>query len=465
MEEMYFKFLLDPERKVFTIGYNVSAQSADNSYYDLLASEARLASFVAIAKGDVPQEHWFRLGRQLTPIDGGRALISWTGTMFEYLMPLLVMRGYPDTLLDETYKTIVHRQIEYGEERGVPWGISESAYHVRDLRLNYQYGPFGVPGLGLKRGLIADVVVAPYATMLAAESNPSAAMINLRRLEKEGALGAYGYYEAIDYTTERLPEDQTHILIRAFMTHHQGMSLVALTNVLKDGRMEKRFHSDPLVQATELLLQERIPVGVAAAHPRAEEVLTGRVAQAPQGLIKRVYHRVDTESPRTQLLSNGTYNVMVTVAGGGYSNSGANAVTRWREDVTRDNWGTFIYLRDVRSGAVWSAGYQPVRKRPLSYEVAFAEDKADFWRTDAGIRTHMEIVVSAEDNAEVRRISLTNHTTRTSDSELTSYAEVVLNSPQADAAHPAFSSLFIETEFFAAENALLAHRRRRSSED
>ncbi|MGH9928949.1 MAG: glucoamylase family protein, partial [Pyrinomonadaceae bacterium] len=465
MEEMAFKFLLDPERKVFTIGYNVSAQSADNSYYDLLASEARLASFVAIAKGEVPQEHWFRLGRQLTSVDGGRSLISWTGTMFEYLMPLLVMRGYSGTLLNETYRTIVNRQIEYGAERGVPWGISESAYNVRDLHLNYQYGPFGVPGLGLKRGLIEDLVVAPYATMLAAVINPRAALSNLRRLAKEGALGAYGYYEAIDYTAERLPQDQTHVLIRAFMTHHQGMSLVALTNVLHDDRMENRFHADPLVQATELLLQERIPVGVPAPHPRAEDVLTTRVSQTSQGLITRVYHRVDTESPRTQLLSNGTYNVMVTVAGGGYSNCGANAVTRWREDVTRDNWGTFIYLRDVRSGSVWSASYQPVHKRPQSYEVAFSEDKTDFWRTDAGITTHLQIVVSAEDNAEVRRVSLTNKSTRTREIELTSYAEVVLNTPQADAAHPAFSNLFIETEFFAAENAILAHRRQRSSED
>jgi len=465
MEEMDFKFLLDPERKVFTIGYNVSAQCADNSYYDLLASEARLASFVAIAKGDVPQEHWFRLGRQLTSVDGGHALISWTGTMFEYLMPLLVMRNYPGTLLDETARTVVKRQIEYGAERGVPWGISESAFHVRDLQLNYQYGPFGVPGLGLKRGLIEDVVVAPYATMLAAEINPRAAMDNLRRLEKEGALGAYGYYEAIDYTVERLPQDQDKVLIRAFMTHHQGMSLVALTNVLFDDRMENRFHAEPLVQATELLLQERIPVGVRAAHPRAEEVLTGRVAQTPEGMMTRVYHRVDTDTPRTQLLSNGTYNVMLTVAGGGYSNCGVNAVTRWREDVTRDNWGTFIYLRDVRSAAVWSAGYQPVHKRPQSYEVAFSEDKADYWRTDAGIMTHMEIVVSAEDNAEVRRVSLTNNSMRTREIELTSYAEVVLNTPQADAAHPAFSNLFIETEFFAAENAILAHRRQRSTDD
>ena len=464
-EAMDFKFLLDPERKVFTIGYNVSAQRADNSYYDLLASEARLASFVAIAKGDVPQEHWFRMGRQLTSVNGGRALISWTGTMFEYLMPLLVMRDYPNTLLDQTYRVVVKRQIEYAAERGVAWGVSESAFNVRDLHLNYQYGPFGVPGLGLKRGLIEHLVVSPYASMLAAEIEPEAAMHNLRRLEKEGALGEYGYYEAIDYTGERLPQGQTRVLIRAFMTHHQGMSLVALNNVLHDDCMPNRFHSDPVVQATELLLQERIPVGVPAAHPRAEEVLTGRVAQTPPGLITRVYHNADTESPRTQLLSNGTYHVMITVAGGGYSNCGRNAVTRWREDVTRDNWGTFFYLRDVRSGSVWTASYQPVNKRPQQYEVAFSEDKADFWRSDAGILTHMEIVVSAEDNAEVRRISLTNSSTRVREIELTSYAEVVLNTPQTDVAHPAFSNLFIETEFFAAENAILAHRRQRSSED
>jgi cyclic beta-1,2-glucan synthetase len=464
-EEMDFDFLLDRERKVFTIGYNVSAQRADNSYYDLLASEARVASFIAIAKGDVPQEHWFRLGRQLTSVDPGRALISWTGTMFEYLMPLLVMRDYGDTLLSETYRTIVDRQIEYGHERGVPWGISESAYNVRDLHLNYQYGPFGVPGLGLKRGLIEDLVVAPYATMLAAEINPRAAMQNLRRLDHEGAFAAYGYYESIDYTTERLPQGQRHVLIRAFMTHHQGMSLVSLANLLNDDRIEKRFHADPLIQSTALLLQERIPIGVPLQELRAEEVLTGRVAQVPQGLITRVYHQVDTDAPRTQLLSNGNYNVMVTVAGGGYSNSAGNAVTRWREDATRDNWGTFIYLRDVRSGTVWSATYQPVHRRSPSYEVAFSEDKADFWRTDAGIKSHLEIVVSAEDNAEVRRLSLTNTSARTREIEVTSYAEIVLNSPQADVAHPAFSNLFIETEFFAAENAILAHRRRRSSDE
>src|SRR5689334_19127681 len=465
VEEMDFSFLLNVERKLFTIGYNVTASRADDSYYDLLASEARLASFVGIAKGDVPQEHWFRMGRALTKVDHGRALISWTGTMFEYLMPLLVMRDYPATLLAETYRTVVDRQIEYGEERRVPWGISEAAYNVRDLYFNYQYGPFGVPGLGLKRGLIEDLVVAPYATMLALVIDPDAAIDNLRRLQKEGALGPYGFYESIDYTAERLPEGQKSVLIRAFMTHHQGMSLVSLANILHEDLGAKRFHSDPAVQATELLLQERIPVGVSAAPPRSEEVLTGRVAQAMPGMITRVYESADLDTPRTQLLSNGSYNVMITTAGSGYSQCEDNAVTRWREDVTCDNWGAFIYLRDVRSGNVWSAGHQPVRRKPQSYHVAFSEDKADFRRVDSGISTRMEVVVSAEDNAEVRRISLTNHTSRVREIELTSYAEIVLASPSADAAHQAFSNLFIETEFVPGENAILAHRRQRSSDE
>ena len=465
VDEMDFSFLFDVERKLFTIGYNVTASRADDSYYDLLATEARLASFVGIAKGDVPQQHWFRMGRSLTKVDGGRALLSWTGTMFEYLMPLLVMRNYPATLLAETYETIVERQIEYGQERGVPWGISEAAYNVRDLQLNYQYGPFGVPGLGLKRGLVEDLVVAPYATMLASAIDVHAALNNLRRLKNEGALGSFGFYEAIDYTPERVPDGQKSVLIRAFMTHHQGMSLAALTNLLHDFALEKRFHSEPTVQATELLLQERIPVGVPAAHPRAEEVLTGRVVQTMPGMITRVYESADTSTPRTQLLSNGAYNVMLTTAGSGYSQCQEFAVTRWREDVTRDNWGAFIYLRDVRSGVVWSAGHQPVKRRPQAYTVAFSEDKADFRRIDSGISTRMEVVVSAEDNAEVRRVSLTNHSSRTREIELTSYAEVVLNTPGADAAHQAFSNLFIETEFIPGENAILAHRRQRSTEE
>ncbi len=465
VDEMEFRFLLDPERKVFTIGYNVSEGHHDNSFYDLLASEARLASFIAIAKGDMPQEHWFRMGRQLTSVDGGRALISWTATMFEYLMPLIVMRNYRETLLSETYHAVVSRQIEYGYERGVPWGISESAYAARDLHFQYQYGPFGVPGLGLKRGLIEDLVISPYSTILAAMVAPGPAMENLRVLESEGALSRYGLYEALDYTPERVKKGERCTVVRAFMAHHQGMSLIALDNLLNGDVMENRFHSDAAVQATELLLQERIPRGVPAAHPRAEEVLSGRVVRSLTGLITRAYDTAELPTPETQLLSNGSYSVMITTAGGGYSTCGPRAVTRWRADRTRDNWGSFIYIRDVRTGGVWTAGYQTVGNQPQSYEVAFSEDKADFWRRDSGIVTHSEVIVSAEDNVEMRRVSITNQSNRTREIELTSYAEVVLAPRADDLAHPAFSNLFIQTEFNAPHQAILAQRRPRSSED
>ena len=465
VEEMDFRFLMDEERKVFAIGYNVGEARPDNSYYDLLASEARLTSFIAIAKGDVPQDHWFRLGRLLTPVDGQRALVSWTATMFEYLMPVLVMRDFKDTLLGETYRAIVARQIEYGYERGVPWGISESGYNARDLQLTYQYGPFGVPGLGLKRGLSQDLVIAPYATMLAGMVDPFAAKENLDRLAREGALGRYGFYEAIDYTPDRLPQDQKRVIIQAYMTHHQGMSLVAIDNVLNGNIMQERFHADPLVQATELLLQERIPINVPITRPRAEEVLMSRVVRGVVGPVTRRFETADLPTPRVQLLSNGTYTVMVTTAGAGYSTCTPLAVTRWREDVTCDQWGSFCYLRDVRSANVWSAGFKPTGRTPGSYEVSFSEDKAEFWRTDGGILTHTEIIVSPEDNAEVRRVSVTNQTSRVREIELTSFMEVVLAPAAADAAHPAFSNLFIETEFVASENALLARRRKRSETD
>ena len=466
VNEMDFSFLLDKERKVFAIGYNVENEKLDNSFYDLLASESRLASFVAIAKGDVPQEHWFRLGRPQTSVDGGgRALVSWTATMFEYLMPLLVMRDFDQTLLSQTYQAIVEQQIEYGRKNKVPWGISEAAYNARDLHFTYQYAPFGIPGLGLKRGLSEDLVITPYATALAAPVKPKAAMENFRRLEKENALARYGFYESIDYTPERLPPGKDSVMIRAFMAHHQGMILLALDNLLHENIMQKRFHLDPLVQATELLLQERIPRGVALTRPRAEEVLSGRVVRSLTGRITRVFETPFLPTPRTQILSNGVYSVMITTAGGSFSMCGELALTRWREDATRDNWGGFFYLRDANSGAVWSSGYQPIGKLPEDYEVAFSEDKVVISRTDDEIITRTEIIVSPEDNAESRRISLTNRSSKTREIEVTSYAEIVLATPAADAAHPAFSNLSIETEFVRSENALIAKRRPRSPKD
>ena len=366
-EEMFeatdFSFLFDNNRKLFSIGYRATDSQMDPNCYDLLASEARLASFVAIAKGDAPWSHWFRLGRSLTPIGRGSALISWSGSMFEYLMPALVMDSPTNSLLDQTYQHVVTRQIEYGAERAVPWGISESAYDARDIDLTYQYSSFGVPGLGLKRGLSEDLVIAPYATALAAMVDPSAAVENLFRLTQEGALGMYGFYEALDYTSSRLAEGQKVAIVRAYMAHHQGMFLVSLANTLNQGSMRTRFHDAPIVQATELLMQERTPRNVLVARPRAEEVSAASQVRDLVPPSVRKFTSAHDPTPRTELLSNGRYGVMLTSAGSGYSRWRNIAITRWREDVTRDCWGSYIFLRDEQSGIVWSAGYQPCGRR------------------------------------------------------------------------------------------------------
>ena len=464
-DAMEFGFLLDPDRKLLSIGYLVPQGHLDTSCYDLLASEARLASFMAIAKGDIPSRHWFRLGRPVTPIGLGAALISWSGSMFEYLMPSLVMRAPAGSLLEQTSRLIVHRQMAYGTSLGLPWGVSESAYNARDLELTYQYSNFGVPGLGLKRGLSQNVVVAPYATALAAMVEPAAASRNFARLVSAGARGRYGFYEALDYTRSRLPEGKDHAIIRAFMAHHQGMTVVAIANALLDAEMRTRFHAEPMIQATELLLQERTPRDVAVARPRAEEVKTAATVHDHELPRIRRLHSPHDSAPETHLLSNGQYAVMLTAAGSGFSRWRDLGITRWREDPTRDDWGAYIFLRDIRSGNVWSAGYQPSGVEPDSYDVRFSEDKAEFTRRDGTITTVLEIIVSPEDNAEVRRLSVSNAGNRARDIELTSYAELALAPPADDAAHPAFSKLFVQTEYDTKVGAILATRRRRSPDE
>ena len=464
-EEMDFGFVFDPTRKLFAIGFRVRDGSLDPSYYDLLASEARLTSFLAIAKGEIPPDHWFRLGRALTPVGRGSALISWSGSMFEYLMPALVMRAPAFSLLDHTYRLVVARQMSYAAELGVPWGMSESAFNARDLAQTYQYSSFGVPGLGLKRGLSEDVVVAPYATALAAMIDPRAAIRNFARLASEGGLGRYGFREALDYTARRLPEGATVAVVHSYMAHHQGMALVALGNVLTDAAMVERFHADPIVEATELLLQERVPRDVLVARPRAEEVKSAADVRDLTPPVLRRFTSPHDAIPRTHILSNGRYAVMVTAAGSGFSRWRDIAVTRWREDVTRDSWGSYLFLRDMHSGAVWSAGHQPRGVEAESYEVNYAEDHAEFARRDGSIATGLTIVVSTEHDAEIRRLSLTNLGSHVREIEVTSYAELALAPQAADVAHPAFQNLFVQTEYRPEIGALLATRRPRSRDE
>ena len=460
---MDFGFLYDAKAELLTIGFDVTERRRDLSCYDLLASEARLASFLLIAQGQIPQKHWFALGRLLTSHGGDISLISWSGSMFEYLMPQLMMPSYPDTLLDHSSKAAVSRQIQYGRQRSVPWGISESCYNTTDLNQVYQYRAFGVPGLGFKRGLGEDLVIAPYATALALMVMPREACLNLQTLAEQGFSGDFGFYEAIDYTPLRVPRNKSYAIVQAFMAHHQGMSLLAFAHVLLDQPMQRRFLSDPQIRATDLLLQERVPKQSATLHPHAAEVsATAKPPSADSRSMMRVFDH-NTPVPEAHLLSNGRYHVMATNAGGSYSRWNDLALTRWREDVTADNWGTFIYLRDVDNGQYWSTAYQPTLREADHYEAIFVQARAEYRRLDAEIEAHTEISVSPEDDVEIRRVTLTNQSEYPRRIEVTSYAEVVLAPLTADLAHRAFSNLFVQTEILADRQAIICTRRPRTA--
>ena len=460
-----FGFLFDRDRELFAVGYNETDHRRDISHYDLLASEARLTSYLAVAMGQVGQEHWFTLGRKVTATGGATALLSWSGSMFEYLMPLLVMPTYENTLLDQTYKAVVRRQINYGRQRMVPWGISESGYSTIDQHMVYQYRAFGVPGLGLKRGLVDDLVIAPYACALALMVDPGNACRNLERLTQAGQQGAYGLYEAIDYSPSRVSRGTGGVTVRQFMAHHQGMSLLALDYVLRDRPMQRRFESDPMLRAADLLLQERVPKTPKPIFPHVSE--SGAITLLTSGTERLVRDFGDSfePTPEVQLLSNGRYHVVVSSSGGGYSRWRDLAVTRWREDATRDGRGSFCYIRDVEGGVFWSTTNQPVPRAAKRHSARFTQSRAEFFRSDERIDTNTEISVSPEDDVELRRMTITNRNKTARTIEVTSYAEVVLASQAQDLSHPAFSNLFVQTEVQPEQNAIFCTRRPRSAEE
>ncbi len=460
--DLQFDFLYDKSQRLLAIGYNVTDHRRDNSFYDLLASESRLTIFLAIAQGKLPQDSWFALGRQLTNPGTSPILVSWSGSMFEYLMPQVVMPTFANTLLDQTNKSVVQKQIEYGKKRNVPWGVSESGYNLVDVNLNYQYRAFGVPGLGLKRGLGEDLVIAPYASVMALMIQPEQAAGNLLDMEKDGFGGKYGMYEAVDYTTARLTRGQPFAIVRSFMAHHQGMSFLSLSYLLHDKPMQKRFENEAQFKAIMLLLQERIPHATEFYSPTVHVSDTGITEQEVE---MRVIKTPTTTLPEIQLLSNGRYYAMITNSGSGYSRWKDIAVTRWREDAVIDDMGVFCFIRDLDNESTWSAAFQPSLKPAESYEVVFSQGRAEFRRQEQNFETHTEIVVSSEDDVEMRRIHIGNRSRRKRWLEVTSYAEVVLTSAAADAAHPAFSNLFVQTEILPQRDAILCTRRPRGAAD
>jgi cyclic beta-1,2-glucan synthetase len=458
MTKQDYAFLYNKENKLLSIGFNTFDLRRDNSYYDLLASEARMASFLAIAGGSVPQEHWFALGRHLTISEGVPTLLSWSGSMFEYLMPLLIFPSHEGTILEQSCRQCILRQVQYGKDRNVPWGISESGYNLTDAQYNYQYRAFGVPGLGFKRGLDQDLVVAPYATVMALMLEPLAACSNLEAMSRLGYEGKYGFFEAVDFTPARLPTGESHVILKSFMAHHQGMSFLSLLRFLLNEPMQRRLESEPTYKATELLLHERIPKsGVGVSN-----IFLGANLPPPAAAEEdsfRILTNPNSSSPDVHLLGNGRYTTMISSSGAGYSKWNDLLVTRWREDRIQDSYGFFIYVKDFNTSETWSIGYQPLSSAGEDYKVIFTEGRAEIRRTDHGLETHLEVCVSPDDDIELRRLSITNHTEYMKTIEVTSYAEVVLAPLGADVAHPAFSNLFVETEVIGNQKAILCRRR------
>ncbi|MFH1073507.1 MAG: glucoamylase family protein [Candidatus Firestonebacteria bacterium] len=457
LSEADYAFLYDKFRRLFYIGYNDGVKKYDNGYYDLLASESRMFSYIAVAKSLVPQEHWFALGRLLTTFSGEPALLSWGGSMFEYLMPLIVMPSHKDTLLDKTYKTVVDRQIKYCAQKGVVWGISESGYNTVDSQFNYQYSSFGIPGLGFRPRLSEELVIAPYASMLALMVYPDKACLNLQEMSKTGMEGKYGMYEAVDFTEVRITGEEKRKIITSYMSHHQGMSFIALSNVIHNNSMQRRFMENIAMRSASILLEEKIP-RIIPFYPQYSPGGTLQRSGADVPLV-RTFTDPNLPAPEVHLLSNGRIHVMITNSGGGYIKWKDIAVTRWRVDSTLDNWGPFVYIKDVEKNEFWSMGYQPALKEPDRYEVSFLQARAEFKRMDNSIGINAEISVSPEDDIELKRIRITNYGWTSRQVEITTYGEVSLRDQIADELHPCFGNMFVQTEILKDRNSIICTRR------
>ncbi|MCB2209872.1 hypothetical protein KQH62_03155 [bacterium] len=464
LERMEFRFLFDEQREVFYLGYQVGSGKLDRNHYDLLASEARTASLISIAMNEVPRSHWLHMSRPFTEVDNIPTLISWNGSMFEYLMPNLFTHTYPETLLNQTGVGVVKAQIDYAKENNVPWGVSESSYYRFDRADNYQYRGFGVPGLGRKRGLADDLVITPYASMMAVGVDPQAVVDNISALDKEGALGHFGFYEAIDYTPIRLSHGQKKGLVKSYMAHHQGMILVALGNFLSDTSLVDLIHGDPRIESTELLLQEQIPQAETPQEPDQGEAVTRAEADRT---INITPWRVPTHEPgpAVNTLSNGKLSLIQTDTGSGVLNWGDIALTRWRRDASLDSWGIWYYIQDLDQDVAWSIGKEPIPGQPEEYTVLFGPHMTEIRKVQNDVRANLQTTISPEQDLCLQRVTLTNQSDRSRCFRIFSYGEVALAPQATDRRHPAFNKMFIESDYDSDLRMLHFQRRKRSSEE
>jgi cyclic beta-1,2-glucan synthetase len=458
-----FTFLYDKSMSVFSVGYNTAAKERDNSYYDILASESRLASYAAIAMDQIEVKHWFSLSRPVRVRKGKFYLMSWGGTMFEYLLPTLLFKEKENTFLSQTTKEIFEVQKEYAESYGIPWGISESNFDAFDFDSNYQYKMMGVPDLALKRYDSRDLVISPYSSFLALMVSPGEAEQNLHRLENMGAVGDYGFFEAVDFnrSTEEPKQGEN---VRIYTAHHQGMSLVAINNLLNNRIISERLHRNDFIKSCEILLDEKIPEVSNVVQPNQygyDKKLS--VVRRYEKERIRYSNTPNTLFPIAQIYGNGKYTVMISNSGAGYSKFRDTYINRYYEDFSLDTSGNHIFIKEIKSGHYWSATYQPTSIKPDDYEVKFYPEYAEFRREDNKTITTLNVFVPPEKNFEIREMTLLNNSDGEKEYEVTTYSEVMLDEYRAGISHPVFNKLFLETSF--EDGVLIAKRKKRYIRD
>ena len=453
-----FSFLYNEKRMLFHIGYHVDSNILDAGCYDLIASESSLTSFLCIARGDVPLKHWHKLGRPLTMVKGIPCFVSWSGTMFEYLMPNLVMKEYEGSVFSETAKAAVLQHIEYAKQMGIPWGISESQYFRFDLYSNYQYKAFGVPKLRLQPVRRTSLVVAPYASLLALEYAGKDCLSNLRRMIEMGVYGEYGFFEAVDFNGPDSGEMTPYRIVKSFMAHHQGMNLVAINNYLNHGVMRRRFHSEPMIKAAEVLLEEKRQSHLVSTAKRGYTINFSKLEFNQVAYDNRYVGTIAPEVPVTGYLSNHRYSLMITSDGDGFSSYEGRMMYRFRSDLHADT-GQYLYIKETGKDRFWSSSYHPTGVEPDEYQVIFTHYGIEFKRRDGEISTHTTVSLSPDHPMEIRRLELTNHGKQAKQLDITSYMEIVSDSQLAELSHPAFNKLFIESEFIEGQDIFLSKRR------
>lgn len=458
-----FSVLYDEEKMLLSIGFNIEDNKLTDSYYDLLASEARQASFVAIAKRDIPEKHWSSLSRTLTEMNNYKGLISWSGTAFEYLMPHINIAKYPGSLIDESCKFMVKSQQEYTNKLGIPWGISESAFNMKDLNNNYQYKAFGIPWLGLKRGLADEMVVSTYGSILAINDYPREVLTNIKKLEAQEMLGKYGFYESIDYTPERLNKNSKNVPVKTYMAHHQGLILLSINNLFNNNILQKRFMSNPEIKAIDVLLQERMPENMLITKERKEKIEKMKYT-GYDNYEENVYTKINENLVPANIIANENYSVVINAKGEGYSTYKNIAINRFKETNDKKG-GIYFYIKNIRTKKIWKANVDGFTIQPDKYSISFAPDRNKLIRNDENIETTQDIVVAQSTGTEIRKITLKNNSNIDETIEISSIFEPILSTKEQDYSHRAFNNLGLRYEYLEDTEAILIKRNKRDNEE